>query len=69
MSEPFLHLGDTRLVRQVVPRRSRPHGLHAQAGYLDIDTPLLAELHDDIAVDGTQRSKSLPQRVTFSSPV
>jgi hypothetical protein len=53
MAEPFLHLGDIRLVRERIRRGRCPHRVNRDTDGLRTDTRRLRILDDDIPVNGT----------------
>ena len=50
--EPFLDLGDVRLVREGVRRRHCPQRMHTQPVYFGIDPSVMTVFADDVAIDG-----------------
>src|ERR1019366_4249169 len=59
--EPFLHLGDIRLVRERVRRRRRAQRVHAEPNHLSIDAGLASIFPEDVTVYGA-RLQMLVQR-------
>ncbi len=51
MAEPLLHLGDIRIMREGIGRRSCPHRMDAQTIHLDGEACLSAVLLHHVAVD------------------
>ncbi len=67
VSQPLLHFGDVRLVRERVCCRWCPERMHAQPVNLGIDACDLAVLADDVAIDGARLKMlfQLPYAVVF----